>query len=124
MTHLVIGFAAAALGWVLGTRSTRRTIAQELDRRVADLELRLRASLVPPTPAQAAPIAVPKAAPAPAAPPVEEISTEILAVLSAAVCAYLGKPARIRRVRRVQSGFNPWAQQGRVYVMGSHALSR
>jgi hypothetical protein len=24
----------------------------------------------------------------------------------------------------VQSGLNPWAQQGRVHVMGSHALSR
>jgi hypothetical protein len=124
MTNIVFGLAAAGAGWLLGTRSTRRAITQELDRRVADLEVRLRASLVTPTPAQDSPLAAPEPTPAPAAPPVEEIPPETLAALSATICAYLGKPARIRRVRRVQSGFNPWAQQGRVYVMGSHALSR
>ena len=124
MTNIVIGLAAAAAGWLLGARATRRVITRELDRRVADLELRLRTPLVSPTPAEAPRGAGPEAAPPPAAPPVEEISPEILAALSAAICAYLGKPARIRRVRRVQAGFNPWAQQGRVYVMGSHALSR
>ena len=124
MTNIVIGLAAAGVGWLLGTRSTRRVVTEELDRRVADLELRLRASLVPPTPAPTQQVARPEPASAPATRPIEEISSETLAALSAAVCAFLGKPARIRRVRRVQSGFNPWAQQGRVYVMGSHVLSR
>jgi hypothetical protein len=124
MTNLVIALAAAGIGWLVGTRSTRRVVTQELDRRVADLELRLRTSLVSPTPAPVRSHAGPEATPTPATPPVEEISPETLAALSAAICAYLGKPARIRRVRRVQPGFNPWAQQGRVYVMGSHALSR
>ena len=117
MTNLVLGLAAAGVGWLLGTRAARRGIAQELDRRVGELELRLRASLAAP------PVTTPPAA-SPAAAPAAEVTPEILAALSAAICAYLGKPARIRRVRRVQPGFNPWAQQGRVHVMGSHALSR
>jgi hypothetical protein len=120
MTNLVLGLAAAGVGWLLGTRAARREIAQELDRRVGELEVRLRASLAA-TPVTAPPAASPAAV---AASPAAEVTPEILAALSAAICAYLGKPARIRRVRRVQPGFNPWAQQGRVHVMGSHALSR
>jgi hypothetical protein len=118
MTSLLIGIAAAGAGWLFGTRTTRRIINEEVDRRVAELEQRLRQV----SPAAAPPRTAPAPAPAPA--PVEEISSETIAALSAAICAYLGKPARIRRVRRVQSGINPWAQQGRVYVMGSHALPR
>lgn len=71
------------------------------------------------------PAPVPVAQPVPAAPAIkvrssEEISPEILMVISAAVAAFLGKTGR--RPRVVQSGINPWAQQGRVIVQASHNL--
>lgn len=59
--------------------------------------------------------------PAPAAPPPapkEEISEEMLAVISAAVAAFLGKRAHVRQIRLVSS--EAWAQQGRVSIMASH----
>lgn len=118
MTSLLVGLIAAGAGWLLGVRTTRRIVAEEVERRVAELEQRLR----PAVPAASGPVPAPVAVAA--MPATEEIAPETIAALSAAICAYLGKPARIRRVRRVQSGINPWAQQGRVYVMGSHALSR
>jgi hypothetical protein len=63
-----------------------------------------------------------------AAPPAEaeEISPEILAVISAAVSAFLGKTARVRGVRpaRAAGAASPWSQQGRVYIQGSHVLVR
>ena len=57
--------------------------------------------------------------------PEEEIPTEILVVLAAAVTSFLGKPVRIRSAKMLQSPYeivNPWAQQGRVFVQASHAL--
>ncbi len=53
----------------------------------------------------------------------DEITPEILTVLTAAVAAFLGKKARIRKARivPVASG-NAWAQQGRVFVQASHNL--
>ena len=65
-------------------------------------------------------------APAPAPLPVaaakeEQIEPEVLMVIAAAVAAFMGKKARIRRVRRsVAPGMNPWAQQGRVSIQASH----
>jgi hypothetical protein len=108
MTSLLIALAAGAAGWLLGTRTTRHIVNEELDRRLGrqvgqDVILR---------PIVNRPVAT------------EQIPPETVAALAAAICAYLGKPARIRRVRRVQSGMNPWAQQGRVHVMASHTLSR
>jgi methylmalonyl-CoA carboxyltransferase large subunit len=66
--------------------------------------------------------AVPVAA-ASAAPQAEGagVSEEILLVISAAVAAFLGKGPHIRQVRLV--GSRAWAQQGRVTVQASHALS-
>jgi methylmalonyl-CoA carboxyltransferase large subunit len=49
------------------------------------------------------------------------VSEEILLVISAAVAAFLGKGPHIRQVRLV--GSRAWAQQGRVTVQASHALS-
>lgn len=135
MINVLISIAAAGAGYLLGTLGTRRAVDEQVDARLAEFEARMGAAApaAPPAPAPAAPpptpaIAEPAAAPAPlpaaAAPePVEEeLSPETIAVLTSAICAFLGKPARIRRVRRVQPGFNPWAQQGRVTVMASHAL--
>ena len=56
--------------------------------------------------------------------PADEITPEILMVLTAAVSAFLGKKAKIRRARVSQyAGLsNAWAQQGRVFVQASHNL--
>lgn len=54
--------------------------------------------------------------------PAEELSEEILLVLSAAVAAYLGRGARIRTAHYVHEGTSPWAQQGRAFIQASHAL--
>jgi methylmalonyl-CoA carboxyltransferase large subunit len=58
-----------------------------------------------------------------AAAPSEEISEEVLVMIAAAVCAFLGKRARVRHTRLVHpEGASPWAQQGRVFVQASHNL--
>lgn len=54
----------------------------------------------------------------------EEISPEVLSVISAVVAAFFGKSARVRSVRQVRPAPSPWAQQGRVSVQGSHQLVR
>jgi len=51
----------------------------------------------------------------------EALSDELVIVLGAAVAAFLGKKARIRRIQPL--GSNVWAQQGRVTIQASHALS-
>ncbi len=65
----------------------------------------------------------PVAAPVTGPPKDDEISPEILMVISAAIAAFLGKKARIRRVRRIQAGVNPWSQQGRVNIQASHNVA-
>ena len=50
----------------------------------------------------------------------EEISEEILLVISAAIAAFLGKKAPIRQIRLLGSA--AWAQQGRVIIQASHSL--
>jgi methylmalonyl-CoA carboxyltransferase 12S subunit len=50
----------------------------------------------------------------------EELSEEILLVLSAAIAAYLGKKAPIRQIRLLRS--DAWAQLGRTTIQASHAL--
>ena len=96
-------------------------------------ELRKAAATVQTTAAvQAAPVANPvlasvPAAPKPAvpAPPVEQVTPELLIVLAAAVTAFLGKKVRIRSAKMLQSPYeivNPWSQQGRVIVQASHNL--
>ena len=55
-----------------------------------------------------------------------EITPEILMVISAAVAAFCGKRARIRRARVAgpTTQGSAWAQQGRVFVQASHNLAR
>ncbi len=56
-------------------------------------------------------------------PALEELSQETLAVIAAAVAAYLGKSVRLRGARRLpQEEVSTWAQQGRVYIQASHNL--
>jgi methylmalonyl-CoA carboxyltransferase large subunit len=92
-------------------------VRQELARlgeRVAALEAAVGAK-------PAAPVARPIAAPAaPPPPPAEDLSEELVAVISAAVAAFLGKKPHIRQIRLL--GTTAWAQQGRVTIQASHAL--
>jgi hypothetical protein len=48
-----------------------------------------------------------------------------MAVIAAVVTAFLGRKVRIHQARLVNPEVvSPWAQQGRVFVQASHALSR
>ena len=60
----------------------------------------------------------------PPPPPIvhEELSPEILTVISAAVAAFLGERGHIRAIRIV--GSSRWAQEGRVSIQASHRLDR
>jgi hypothetical protein len=61
----------------------------------------------------------------PAGDPKKPIKPEIMAAITAAATAFLGKNARIRSARTVpaeQDGAGAWAQQGRVVVQTSHNL--
>jgi methylmalonyl-CoA carboxyltransferase large subunit len=97
--------------------------------RIHNLELRLGGAAKPGAakPDAAMPVAS-APAPQPAAAKTEEkeeerIEPEILMVIAAAVAAFMGKKARIRRVRRSATpGMNPWAQQGRVSIQASHIM--
>jgi len=76
-----------------------------------------------PAPAPTAPLAVQPAPLPPEPEKVEEVSPEMIMVLTAAVAAFLGKRARIRGARLVRTApSNAWAQQGRVFVQASHNL--
>ena len=53
-----------------------------------------------------------------------EITPELLMIMSAAIAAYLGKNVRIRRARFInEQGPSSWSQQGRVSIQSSHAIS-
>ncbi|MGA3041012.1 MAG: hypothetical protein ABSF54_09525 [Bryobacteraceae bacterium] len=114
-------------GWLAGAAMSRRMVRSEVARLESLIESRNgKAAPVP------APVPVPAVAPAPAValtpkPPepeaVEEVSPEIIMVLTAAVAAFLGKRARVRGARLVRTApSNAWAQQGRVFVQASHNL--
>src|SRR5262245_60239762 len=51
----------------------------------------------------------------------EGLSEELVLVISAAIAAFLGKKPHIRQIRLL--GAAAWAQQGRVMIQASHALS-
>jgi hypothetical protein len=54
----------------------------------------------------------------------EQVAAEILATITAATAAFLGRPAHIRSVTPLsaQQAVSPWSQQGRVFVQASHNL--
>jgi hypothetical protein len=55
----------------------------------------------------------------------EDVTAEIMAVISAAATTFLGKRVRILSAKLLQSpdeGVNAWSQQGRVFVQASHNL--
>jgi methylmalonyl-CoA carboxyltransferase large subunit len=84
--------------------SLRREVAA-LRERVEQMEARRNGTI--------APVPVPTREP-------EEISEDIVLVLSAAVAAMLGKKAPIRQIRVL--GSSAWSQQGRVVIQASHHL--
>jgi methylmalonyl-CoA carboxyltransferase large subunit len=86
-----------------------RSEVAALSRRVLDLEA--ASAKAPPAPAASAPAAAEPA-----------LAGEALAlVIGAAVAAYLGKRAHVRQIRLLGSA--AWAQQGRVTIQASHAIS-
>jgi methylmalonyl-CoA carboxyltransferase large subunit len=53
-----------------------------------------------------------------------EITPELLMIMSAAIAAYLGKNVRIRRARFInEQGSSSWSQVGRVSIQSSHAIN-
>ena len=53
----------------------------------------------------------------------DALTEDTVAVIAAAVTAFLGKKVRVRAARRIYpSGSNSWAQQGRAIVQASHNL--
>ncbi|MBJ6802384.1 hypothetical protein [Geomonas propionica] len=54
----------------------------------------------------------------------EEITPELLMVMSASIAAYLGRSVRIRRARFVDPmQANAWGQSSRVVLQASHNLN-
>ncbi len=108
-----------------GTR-TAELLARiaELEERIARLEAARDAAVgnlvaaAPPPPVPAVVPAKPAAAPAGPPEPHGEVTDETMAVIAAAVAAFLGERAHVRQVRLLAS--EAWAQQGRVSVMASH----
>ena len=102
------------------------TLLEEMNGRLRRLEERIQALEArggeSPKPEVSAPAAA--AAPVDTKPEEEQIEPEVLMVIAAAVAAFMGKKARIRRVRRSATpGMNPWAQQGRVSIQASHNVA-
>jgi methylmalonyl-CoA carboxyltransferase 12S subunit len=99
----------------LGALEELRRELSRLGERVAALE----AAGVPTARPESPP---PVVAPAPersAAP--AELDEELIVVISSAIAAFLGKKPHIRQIRLIGSA--AWAQQGRVTIQASHALS-
>lgn len=101
---------------VLTVLNEIRAALAELSARVSALEGAAPAAVARPAPAPPAPLA--------AAPPAvtDAMNDDTLAVIAAAVAAFLGKRAHVRQVRLISS--SAWAQQGRVSVQASHRLER
>ena len=113
-----------------GTLDSLRQELGRLSERVAALEAAVapRDLAIASAPAGSSRQAVPSAAPAqtdmPAGAPssrADGLDEELVLVISAAIAAFLGKKAHIRQIRLIGSG--AWAQQGRVTIQASHALS-
>ncbi len=84
-------------------------LREEFEARVAELERRFAAS------------------PAKSAPPrkiSDPLSPETVAIIAAAVTAFLGKKVKLRSARLIESGPSHWAQQGRAIIFASHNLVR
>lgn len=104
----------ADLAEVLEALESLRSDVAHLADRVAALEG--TAVRQPPATAVAPSTARPSASP----PPPPMLDEELVAVLSAAIGAFLGLKPRIRQIRLLPSG--SWAEQGRATIQASHAI--
>lgn len=116
---------SVAAGYLAGAVTARRTVRREIEEiksLIAGGEVRVAAP--PPAPPVKPAPAAPKPAAAPPPPAEQEISPEILMVISAAVAAFLGKKARVRSARLIRpvASTSAWAQQGRVFVQAARNL--
>jgi len=110
-------------GWLAGAATSRRMVRSEVRRLEALIEGKDAKAALAPVPAAPTPVIAAPAPKPPAPEIVEEVSPEIITVLTAAVAAFLGKRARIRGARLVRTApSSAWAQQGRVFVQASHNL--
>ena len=54
----------------------------------------------------------------------QEITPELLMIMSDSIAAYLGKNVRIRKARFIsEQGQSSWSQMGRVSIQSSHTFS-
>jgi methylmalonyl-CoA carboxyltransferase large subunit len=120
--------AACAVVW----RKLRRlqTAVQQINARVAIRDATPAVNVAPlvsenskPQVVVEPPVAT-SSAPVIAAADTDEVSTDLLLVISAAVAAFIGNKVHIRRVRLMNAEVSPWAQQGRAFIQASHNLSR
>jgi len=124
-----VGSQRAFQRWSAERQQANEIRLQSLMKTIEGLETRL-AELSKPAPAPVpSASAVPPVIVTPVAPEAatkkEEITQEILAVLAAAVTAFLGKKVKIRSAKMLHSPYeivNPWSQQGRIIVQASHSL--
>jgi hypothetical protein len=115
MFYLMLA-ALLAAGWTIAFLTTRRRLLGEIEqlRSIIYEHVQKHKDVRSQKPE------LPKAA---AAAATDEISSETLAIISAAVAAYLGQAVRIRSARRLPpEELSSWAQQGRVYIQASHNL--
>lgn len=111
-----------AIAWGVVFINTRRRMQAEIEqlRSMIYEHMQKEREVAKPLPAPTS-----KAAQGPVAfqPAPEELPPETLAVIAAAVAAYLGKAVRVRGAHRLpQEEVSTWAQQGRVYIQASHNL--
>ena len=118
MTYFLLA-GLIAIAWAVAFLTTRRRMQAEIEQLRSMIyehmqkERDFRKHVT-----TAVPPAVAKTPEAP-----EEVSPETLAVIAAAVAAYLGKSARVRGARPLPpEEVSTWAQQGRVYIQASHNL--
>lgn len=52
----------------------------------------------------------------------EEIDEDTIAMIAAAVAAYLGKRTTIKFVRKISDGADPWRTQGRLNIQAARQM--
>ena len=106
----------------MSDRESVLTVLNEIRAALAELSARVRALEGAAPAAGARPAATPPAPLAAEPAAADAMNDDTLAVIAAAVAAFLGKRAHVRQVRLISS--SAWAQQGRVSVQASHRLER
>ena len=104
------------IGWQIGQRSLRKSIDTELDKLRKDFESVVGNKIHPQTSDKQASTQSNEKS-------VAVNDEETISILTAAVCAYLGKKARVKSAHLITGKpISLWAQQGRVSVQASHNL--